>query len=105
MTIIDSGITAKTTKLTNEDVGSYTVTTASGSRYVVDLDNRKVTRHARDESDWFGDLRRNKGNGIINLVSCEVGQGMVIIIDEAVPGNKDEIGRTFTTSVVRIEKN
>jgi len=108
MTVIDKLQPESTTdpisKISNEDEGRYTVTTQTGSRYIIDMNDRTLSRHRGDESDWHGDLTRTGiEHGIINLANCAVGEGMVVIIDEALPGIKEEIGARFTTTVVSIE--
>jgi hypothetical protein len=104
MSITQERVQGTITDLTNEDTGAYVVTTSSKSRYVIDLDERTVSRHRDDESDWYGDVQRNNfSHGLINIASCEVGKGMVIVIDQIVPGEKDKVGAKFTTAVVDIQ--
>ena len=94
-----------TKRIGNEDTGTFVVTTESGSRYIIDLDARTLVRHHDDESDWHGDLNRGGlVHGLVNITDCTVNQGMVVIIDQALPGYKEEIGARFTTTVVRIDK-
>ena len=93
-------------EIENDATGEYVVTTHSGSRYIVNLDTKTLTRHREDESDWHGDIKRGSAShGIINIVNCTVGQGMIVIIDQAIPGVQNEIGAQFTTTVTSIVAN
>lgn len=90
--------------INDDNDGIYVITTTTGSRYVVDVDSKTVTRHPADESDWHGDLRRASTHHILNPIHCVVGERMQLVIDNIIPDLTNEIGLTFTTVVVSIEE-
>ena len=88
-------------QLTNRSRGLWSIETISGSIYQLDLDNRVLLRQA-DPFAEEGTLRRD-GDPIqlIQLVHCEVGDRMLLLVNLSVPGVVCTTG--ISTTVLRIE--
>ncbi|MGH3704132.1 MAG: hypothetical protein ACRDT9_05835, partial [Agromyces sp.] len=66
--------------------GVYVVTTETGSVYMVDLDQKLVTRH-RDQPDEYHELRRDEQPvTLLKLIDCRLGYDMRLLIDLKVDG-------------------
>lgn len=95
MTVLDHNRKdAEKQELLNEETGWYVVSTASGSDYIFDLDERRVYRKR-------GDVISDRAYGVLHLSNCAVGKKMVVTITEIIPPS-DEIGALFTTEVTEI---
>ena len=88
--------------LTNSSRGFWSVETVSGSSHLPDIDNRVLLRQANPSADEDGTLRRD-GDPIqlIQLVHCEVGEHMLLLVKLSVP---DVLCATrVSTTLLRIE--
>lgn len=66
--------------------GVYRVRTTSGASYVLDLTRRTFSRE-RGLTDFSAKLRRDSEEAILReVVQCEVGASMVLLIDLSWPG-------------------
>ena len=90
-------------KLTPRTRGLWSVETVSGSIYLLDLDNRVVSRQAETGAGDSNSLRRD-GDPVklFRLQQCEVGDNMVLFLDLNVPGI--DFTTRISTSVIRIER-
>ncbi|AMB58019.1 hypothetical protein [Microterricola viridarii] len=69
-------------ELTDDMAGRYLVTTTSGSRYWLDLDERSLCRIARtDDDETLTLLRDGEKVDLIDVERCEVAQPMVVLVD------------------------
>lgn len=89
--------------LTDDTTGSFLVSTANGSRYELDLDQRVLRRVAPNGRGAEFRLRRD-GDIIelVELVHCRRGSPMVLLIDLAEPGVA--VTSRESTPVVSIEQ-
>jgi len=88
--------------LTNSSRGFWSVETVSGSSHLLDMDNLVLLRQANPSADEDGTLRRD-GDPIqlIQLVHCEVGEHMLLLVKLSVP---DVLCATrVSTTLLRIE--
>ena len=89
-------------QLTISSRGLWSIETISGNTYLLDLDSRLVLREADRFATEHGTLRRD-GNRIrlIQLLHCEVGEHMLLVVNLSVP---DVLCTTrVSTTVLRIE--
>lgn len=88
--------------LTDDATGCYVVTTASASRYWLDLD-RRLVRRVPSPAVQVSLRMRQDGDDIhlLEIVQCHVGQPMVMLINLNVPGVW--LTTRESTSVVRID--
>lgn len=89
--------------LLDSNTGCFLVATESGSRYRLDLDRRSLTRTPGTGADTPLRLR---GDGepvvLVEILSCEVGAPMLLLIDLGVPGVV--VTSRESTPVVRIDQ-
>lgn len=90
--------------LTSSDTGSYVVTTTSGSRYVLDLDEQLIRRDRRDESDWLGDIRRGISSSIVSIASCVKGSRLAVALSETNEAPNDSVSYLLSTPIDKIER-
>ena len=82
--------------------GRYTVTTVA-SEYLLDLDRRVIQRFPDPNNLEAAGLRRDAEEIVlVEVVSCEVGQSMVLLIDLDILGVLVTTRRT--TPIVAIER-
>ncbi|WP_157509701.1 hypothetical protein [Leifsonia sp. Root4] len=73
--------------LPDDATGRYVVTTVSGSRYRFDLDVREVRRDPGSPLAGAPALRRDgESVDLLEIVSCTLGEPLVVLINLAVPG-------------------
>lgn len=73
--------------LLDSTTGCFLVTTESGSRYRLDLDRRTLNRAPVTDLDGMHRLRRDgESITLVEIVQCEVGAPMLLLIDLRVPG-------------------
>ncbi|WP_143034003.1 hypothetical protein [Paramicrobacterium humi] len=66
--------------------GVWRVRTASGAAYVLDMDRRTMVRE-RGLTNISASLRRDGGEAILlEILMCEVGKPMLLLIDLSWPG-------------------
>lgn len=88
--------------LSDDGAGTFLVCTMTGSRYLLDLDQRVFRRTPRDA--WDETLRLRRDGDVIDLVElvrCVRGEPMLLLIDLDVPGVS--MTSRETTAVVSIE--
>ena len=89
--------------LTDDDHGRFLVTTASGSRYWLDLDARFLRRVTGSVLPETLRLRRDGDDvDLLEIVTCSRGDPMVVLINLHVPGVW--LTTRETTTVVCIER-
>ena len=89
--------------LTDDARGRYFVRTVSGSRYWLDLDARFLRRVASTALADALSLRRDGDDvALLEIVTCELGEPMVVLINLHVPGVW--LTTRETTRVVSIER-
>ncbi|GAB2526674.1 hypothetical protein [Paramicrobacterium agarici] len=86
----------------NMGSGRWRVRTRSGAVYVLDLDRHVMIRE-RGFTDFSAALRRDGGEAILlEVIECEVGRPMLLLIDLSWPGVMQTT--RATTPVTRIER-
>ncbi|ASD21705.1 hypothetical protein B7495_06030 [Cryobacterium sp. LW097] len=73
--------------LADDATGCYVVTTASGTRYWIDLERRLLRRVTSPVAQSSLRLRQDGADiDLLEIVHCHVGQPMVLMINLNVPG-------------------
>jgi len=85
----------------DEATGRFLVTTASGSGYLLDLDRRTLSRITRPGHPNHPLRRDGETIYLVEIVRCELGKPMLLLIDLELPGIV--ITSRISTTVVRID--
>lgn len=86
--------------ISDSDIGQYLVGTASGSAYVLDLDERKMLWASHEVcGDIDGLLHLAVEATIIAIARCRIGEPMVLLVGLPVPGLAPT---KWTSSVVAV---
>ncbi len=93
--------------LTDTSWGRWKVSTMSGTSYVIDLDNRTVTRSA-DIARYGPSRGISDGEPVplVRLVECEIGRTMIVLVELPGPWAKPPTLRsTIVMQIVQLSSS
>jgi hypothetical protein len=87
----------------DDATGCYVVTTSAGSRYWLDLDRRLLRRVPNQTVQKSRHLRRDGEDiDLLEVIRCELGQPMLLLINLNVPGVW--LTTRESTTIIRIDQ-